>query len=242
MLVKVFASRDTFAVHFPQGGGKLGATRLGSQPRHQIPVFSSRKTHPVAFPVDDHAGRHRLHSSGRQAGTNLAPQQGGDFVADQAVENTAGLLGVDQVSVQLAGMAQGVVDSVFGNLVKHHAFHGDFRFQHLHQVPGNSLPLAVLISGQQEFVGLFQPGFQLADFLFLIPVNHVIWLEVVIQVNRELRVASLFQRGRKVRRLSEVTNVTHRCLHIEVVTEEPPNGSSFRRRLDNHEFLVFFSH
>ena len=126
--------------------------------------------------------------------------------------------------------------------MKHHAFHGDFRFQHLQQVPGNSLPLAVLISGQQEFVSIFQPGFQLADFLFLIPVNHVIRLEVVIQVNRELRVAGLFQRGGKVRRLREVTNVTHRCLHVEVVAKKPPNGSGFRRGLDNHEFLVCFSH
>ena len=54
--------------------------------------------------------------------------------------------------------------------------------------------------------------------------------------------AGLFQRGGKIRRLREVTNVTHRCLHVEVVAKKPPNGSGFRRGLDNHEFLVCFSH
>ncbi len=69
----------------------------------------------------------RLHPAGGQAGLHLLPEDGGDLVAVQAVEDAAGLLGVDQAAVDLAGLVDGPLDGLGGDLVEDHAAHGHAR-------------------------------------------------------------------------------------------------------------------
>src|SRR5690606_32864042 len=81
------------------------ATRLagaaGIERGHQIPVVSRAEGHAFAFAVDDQPGSDALHAACREALHHLAPQHRGDLVAVQAVEDAPGLLGVDEVFVDV---------------------------------------------------------------------------------------------------------------------------------------------
>ncbi len=52
-------------------------------------------------------------------------------------------------------------------------------------MPGDGLALAVLVSGQQEFVGVLEQLLELADLLPLVGVDDVERLEIVIHVHAE---------------------------------------------------------
>src|SRR3989442_617281 len=81
-------------------------------------------------------------------GQGLPPQQGRDLVAVEAVEDAPGLLGVDEALVELARIGDGLADRVPGDLVEDHAAARDLGLEHLLQVPGDGLALAVLVRGQ----------------------------------------------------------------------------------------------
>ncbi len=61
----------------------------------------------------------------------------------------------------------------------------DLRLQHFLEVPRDGLALAVLIRGEEEFVGLAQQLLELLDLLLLVRVDHVDGLEVVFDVHTE---------------------------------------------------------
>ena len=86
----------------------------------------------------------------------LRHSTGRDLVAVEPVEDAPGLLRVDQVEVEVAGVLDGPPDRVAGDLVEDHAPHRDLGLEHLEQVPGDGLALAVLVSGQEELVRVLQ--------------------------------------------------------------------------------------
>ena len=51
-------------------------------------------------------------------------------------------------------MLQGVLNCLLGDLVKHQPLDRDRGLEHLEQVPGDGLALAILIGGEQQFVRL----------------------------------------------------------------------------------------
>ena len=69
--------------------------------------------------------------------------------------------------------------------MKNHAAHGNLRLQDLQEVPRDSLTLAVLISCQEEFVGLLEELLEFGDLLLLVGVHHVVGREAVIDVDGE---------------------------------------------------------
>ena len=91
------------------------------------------------------------------------PQHRGDLVAEEAVEDAAGLLGVHQPAVEVAGRLQGGPDGAGGDLVEDQAAHRHPGLEHLEQVPGDGLALPVLVGGQVELVGLLEQAAQLGD-------------------------------------------------------------------------------
>ena len=54
--------------------------------------------------LDNQAQRDGLNAPGAQAATHLVPQERGDLVTHQAIEHTAGLLRVNEVLVDIAGV------------------------------------------------------------------------------------------------------------------------------------------
>ena len=151
--VEVPARRHPLAVDGDQPGGEpwRGGVRIrdaGVQLGQDVPVGRATEGHPLALALNDDAGRHGLHPPGRQAPAHLLPQHRADLVAIQPVQDAAGLLGVDEVGVQIAGIFGGGPDRRFGDLVKHHPPDRDFRFEGLQQMPGDGLALPVTVGGQ----------------------------------------------------------------------------------------------
>ncbi len=139
--------------------------------------------HPLALALHDDPGGHRLHAARRQLRHDLLPQHGGDLVAVEAVEDAAGLLGVDQVLVEVAQVLHGRADRRLGDLVEDHPAHRDLRLERLQQVPGDGLALAVGVGGEQELVDRLQRVLELGDLALLLRRDDVERGELVVDVD-----------------------------------------------------------
>ncbi len=100
--------------------GKHAARRCGKLCL-QRPVFLRHKGADFFFPVNDHARRHRLHAARRQTALDLPPEEGGQLVAHNAVENAPRLLCVDQIEIDVARMGNAFLHGTLCDLVKGHA-------------------------------------------------------------------------------------------------------------------------
>ena len=233
LLAEVRARRD----RRPVDGGHAGTEGLTGAGEGGVdrPVLGAHVGHAVALAVDDQARRHRLDAAGRQGGPDLAPQQGGDLVAVEAVEDAARLLRVHQVRVQVARVVEGPLDGLLRDLVEHHAPDGDLGLEDLQQVPGDGLPLAVLISGQVELVGLLEEPAQFRDLLLLVGVDHVVGLEPVLDVDGEAPVGALLHGVGEFLGLGQVADVPDGGRHMVVGAQVALNRLGFRGGLHDHQ-------
>src|SRR6185369_14162050 len=71
---------------------RLAAVELGGD--RPVLDFLERLDLPLTLADDPH--RHRLHPAGGKAAAHLLPEQRADLVTDQAIENAAGLLRLEQ--------------------------------------------------------------------------------------------------------------------------------------------------
>ena len=110
---------------------------------------------------------------------------GTDLVAVQAVEDAAGLLGVDQAAVELPRLPHGPLDRRPGDLVEDHALDRDPGRQDLEEVPGDRLALAVLVGGEVQLAGVLEQVLELPDLVPLLAGDDVERLEVVVDVDAE---------------------------------------------------------
>lgn len=198
-----------------------------------VPVAGRHERHALALAIDDHSRRGGLHAAGAERGSltsaaDLSPQDRGDVPAVEAVQDPAGLLGVDQREIKFAGVVHGRADGVLGDLVEDHPAHGHLRLEHLEEVPGDGFALAVLISGEQDFVGALERALQLGDRLGLAIVDDVVGVEVVVDVDRVLAVRRLLV-SRDVLLAREVADVTDRTEHLVVIAEVALDRLHLRR-------------
>ena len=71
----------------------------------ETPVrFLGHEDLDFVFTIADHLGGHGLDAAGAEALFHLGPQDGADLIAHEAVQHAAGLLGVDKVHVDGAGI------------------------------------------------------------------------------------------------------------------------------------------
>src|SRR5207244_3525304 len=98
--VEVAALRDLRAVERGEPRLERGLRREASR---QVPVRRGAERHPLALALDDEAHRRRLHPAGGQALADLAPAHLRHRVAEEAVDDAAALLGVDEAVVDVAG-------------------------------------------------------------------------------------------------------------------------------------------
>ena len=82
--------------------GERRAVAVVTQGRLERPVLAGGEGADLALPLHDHAHGDGLHAAGGQAAADLARQQRAERVADEAVDDPAGLLGVDEVLVDVA--------------------------------------------------------------------------------------------------------------------------------------------
>src|SRR5579863_2939 len=75
----------------------------GGEVRIDGPVFDLLERLDFAFTFDNQAKRDGLDASGGNAAPDFVPEERGNLIADEPVEHTAGLLGVDQILIDGAG-------------------------------------------------------------------------------------------------------------------------------------------
>ncbi len=146
------------------------------------PVFNWLEPLNFALALDNEPHRHRLHPSRRQATPDLVPQERAEPIANQPVENAAGLLCVHQVAIYLAGPRDGRLNRVSGNLVKDHPMHrhGARNFESLGDVPGNRFAFTVRVGCEIDCVRLPQGLAKFGhNFLF---GNFIFWCKIVFQI------------------------------------------------------------
>src|SRR5579862_416621 len=101
--------------------GKLGFEngRL-ARVQHGVdgPILLRDEGANLLFAFDDQAQGDGLHAAGGEAAAYFVPEQRGNLIADDTIEDAASLLGVHQVGVHLAGMIKGSADGLGRNLVK----------------------------------------------------------------------------------------------------------------------------
>lgn len=110
---------------------------------------------PFLFTLDDEAKGHGLDASGGDAAFDVFPEERGDLVSHEAVEHAAGLLGVEQVDVEVARVIQRLMYGTGGDFVELDTL--DVRIlvlQELGDVPRDGFPFAVGVGGEEDGVHL----------------------------------------------------------------------------------------
>jgi len=120
--------------------------------------------------------------------------------------------------------------------VEDHPAGRDLRLELFEQVPGDRLALAVLISGEQELVGVLQQVLELGDLLALVVRQNVERLEVVVHVHPEPRPGLLAVLGRDLRRpVGHVPDVADAGLDDVPAAQIARDRTRLGRRLDNDQ-------
>ncbi len=245
--VEVASGGDAALVDGDERGREGGPLRGGEQPV-DVPVPGDDERHALALALDDEAHGHALDPTRRQTGRDLLPQDRRHLVAVEAIEDAPRLLGVDQAAVELAGVGDGLLDGLRGDLVEHHPSHGHVgrRVEHLEQVPGDGLALAILVRREVELVGGLQRLAQALHDVVLAGADDVQGLEVVVDVDAEVGPLLALERGRHVLGpVGEVTDVPDRrfdrrlergaVAHLEAIAEETGDRLRLGRRLDDDQ-------
>ena len=211
----------------------LVAGRARAERRVDVPVPAGDEVEALPLALDDQPHRDALDAAGGQPLRDLAPEQRADRVPDQAIEDPARLLRLDEVEVELAGLLQRAPDRRLGDLVERHALDGHLRLQHLDDVPADRLALAVLI---RRDVDLVRPGERLLEAAHLGLVlrrDHVVGFVGVVDVDAEGEPLGILAGLLGVR--GEVAHVPHARHDAVAGAQEALDGAGLGGGLDDHE-------
>ena len=109
---------------FPIHMGKLSLKHRGlvlAQFHAHRPVFHGLKGLNFLFPVADKLDRYGLHAACRKPLAHLAPEQRRKLVAHNAVEHTAGLLGIHLVDIDATRMLYRLLNGRFRDFIEDNA-------------------------------------------------------------------------------------------------------------------------
>ena len=148
--VEIVTGGDTSATQMGQLGLEttIGMLELGLE----IPVTAAAESPPGPFPLHQQANGDRLDPASGKPPCHLFPEQGGEGVPHQTIQDPTRLLGMHQLHVEITGLIQRLADGFLGDLVEDHPLHRNLRRQQLQQVPADAFPLAVFVGGQQQLI------------------------------------------------------------------------------------------
>ena len=169
------------------------------------PVFLAFESADFVFALANQPQRRTLHPPRTQAAADLFPQQGRQIEADQIVQRTARLLGIDQVHIQLARLLQGSLNAFLGHFVKHHPLRARFQilnaalgFQDFVNMPGNRLAFPIRVGSQIQVFRFFGSSHDGIDVLFAFGRHFVFHREIVLGIDRAVfrhQIAHMAERG-----------------------------------------------
>ena len=177
-----------------------------------------------------------LHPSRRESRPQLLPEHRRDLVTVEPVEDAARLLCLDEAFVDLARVGERLLDRALRDLVEDHAAHRDARLEHLAEVPGDRLALAVFVRGEVELARVLRELPELLDLVLLVGGDDVERLEVLVDVHAEPRPGLLLQLGRDLGgRRRQIADVPDRGLDDVLRAEESRNRPRLRGRFDDDQ-------
>ena len=135
----------------------------------------------------------------------------------------------------VAALLHGPLDGLAGDLVEHHPLRCPRGGEHLAQVPGDRLPLAVLVRGQVDLTGLAGQLLQLGHLGLLLGRHDVDRLEAVVDVDGQAGPRLPLEGGRELLAGGEVADVADRRLDHVLGPEQAGDGLGLGRRLDDHQ-------
>ena len=189
------------------------------------PVFFRHESPTFLFPIHHQPQGHGLDPAGGDAAFDLGPQDGRYLVADQSVEDAAGLLGQEQLFVDLAGVGQGLAHGPGRDFVELDAANGRVGvLEELGDVPGDGLSLAVGVRGQIDLAGVGGGLLELGNHLLFAWYDLIVGGEILILVHTEIL-------GR------QIPHMSHRGFHGIGIAEEFLDGLYLGRRLDDNKVL-----
>ena len=205
---------------------RLGIDKLGCDAEIRL----GNEAFDFVFTLHDESHGHRLDTSGRQCRLDLLPEHGRKLEAYDAVEHAARLLGVDEVDVDVARVGDGVDNGVLGDFVEDDAA-GVFGLEteHIIEMPGNGLTLAVLIGSEPHHLCVVGGFLEVAHKLLLIGRHFIFRLERIVHINAEILFA-------------QVANMTVARHYFIVFTKKFLYCLSLGRRFDNHQIFNHRTH
>ena len=220
-------------VRFGGPGGLSVCGHLGIDP----PPVGRTEGHPLAFPIDHHPGGDALDPAGRTT-VRLAAHDVRKLEPVDAVEDPAGLLGLDQVGVDGPALVDRPLDGLGGDLVKDHPGSVFGESQDLAEVPGDRLPFAVLVRSQEDFVCVAGQPLEGGYLGLLLGRDDVDGLEPIVDIDGEVRPRLVFEGLWEVLTRGQVPDVPDRGFDHVVRAQEPADGLGLGRRLDDHQLLA----
>ena len=151
------------------------------------PIFFRYEGLDGFFPFTDEADGDGLDAAGAEALADFLPQERAQFIADDAVQDAAGLLGVDFLQIDRFRVLDGLEDGFLSNFVEHDAaLIVRIDFQQMGQMPGNGFPFAVRVRCQIDFFRADVFVLQVFDELALIPHIRIRRYKTVFDIDTEL--------------------------------------------------------
>ena len=210
------------AFYFP----KLGLDRrrdAAFKDRLEQPVFFGHESLPFLFTLDDEAQGHGLDASGGDAAFDVFPEERGDLVSHEAVEHAAGLLGVEQVDVEVARMIQRLMYGTGGDFVELDTLDVRiFVLQEFGDVPRDGFPFAVGVGGEEDGVHLGSRVAQGLHDLFLALDDFVFRGEIVGFIHADVA-------------FGKIPDMAHAGLHQIAGAQKFFDGLHLGGRFDDNE-------
>ena len=189
------------------------------------PVLDRDERLDLLLAVADDPQRHRLDAPGRKAPPDLLPEEVGDLVADEPVDDAPRLLRVDEAAVDLSGVFHRREHGLLGDLVEPDAAeHGlpGAGPERLLEMPRDRFALAVGVGGEVDVVGRLGRAPELVDRLLFARQDLVGRRVAVGPVDSEPLAR-------------QIPHVSVGGEDLEVLAEELLERLRFRGRLDDDE-------
>ena len=214
-----------------QGGGG------GDVERHEcrdLPRLFRQEGADLLLAVHDDPRRHALHAAGTQPSGDLLPEDWRDLIADDPVHDPPCLLRLDPRHVDGPGGLEGPLHLGLRDRVERHALGpAGIDAEHLRQVPGDGLPLAVEVGGEPDVARALGELPQFGDRLHLVAVDLVGRREVMLEIDAGHGLPrALWGTAR------QVADVADRGLHHEALAEVLLDGLRLGGTLDDDQFVA----
>jgi len=187
-----------------------------------VPVLLRLEILDLFFPVVDDPDGHALHTACRQAPADFPPEERAELIAHQTVQHAAGLLGVEEVFVNGAGVGHALLHAFLRDLVKGHAVVAvGVQAQDIGQVPADGFALTVRVGREDDAVRVLGLALELLNELFLALDADVLGRIAMLHINAQL--------GSR-----QVPDMAHAGGDLVVIAQIFANGLRLCRRLHDH--------